>query len=70
MSKRVKVVVDYDLCEANGICMDRAPKVFELNDEDNLSVLIETPGGDLLDSVRAAAAGCPKGAIALVEIDD
>ena len=26
----MKVVVDYDLCEANAVCMQHAPKVFRV----------------------------------------
>ena len=30
------IVVDYDLCESNAICMQIAPDVFEVRDDDFL----------------------------------
>ena len=32
----MKVVVDYDLCEANALCMDCAPEVFRVEEDDTL----------------------------------
>ena len=29
-----KVVVDFDLCESNAVCMAVAPEVFEVRDDD------------------------------------
>ena len=31
----MKVVADYDLCEANAVCMEQAPEVFKVDEEDN-----------------------------------
>ena len=39
----MRIVVDYDLCESNAICMGIAPEVFEVRDDDFLYVLDETP---------------------------
>ncbi len=61
----MRVVVDYDLCESNAICMGVAPEVFEVRDDDFLYVLNETPGPELADKVREAAERCPKQAIIL-----
>ena len=62
----VRVVVDFDLCESNAICMDLAPEVFEVRDDDLLYVLQGTPGEHLLRQVEEAATRCPKQAIALI----
>ena len=62
-----KVVVDYDLCESNGICMDIAPEVFEVRDDDFLYVLDETPGPDRRPAVEEAVILCPKQAISIEE---
>lgn len=59
----MRVVVDYDLCESNGLCMMEAPEVFELRDDDNLYILDEHPGPELRSKVHAAVAVCPKAAI-------
>ena len=39
----MRVVVDYDLCESNAVCMGIAPEIFEVRDDDFLYVLDETP---------------------------
>ena len=45
----MRVVVDWDLCESNGLCMAAAPEVFELQDDDTLMILQETPDESLQD---------------------
>jgi ferredoxin len=59
----MRVVVDYDLCESNALCMEEAPEVFEVRDDDNLYVLQENPAEHLRPQVEAAVARCPKQAI-------
>ncbi len=59
----MRVVVDYDLCESNAICMQIAPDVFEVRDDDFLYVLNETPGEDRRASLDEAVQRCPKQAI-------
>ena len=39
----MKIVVDYDLCEANAVCMDVCPECFRVEEDDSLTVLIESP---------------------------
>jgi ferredoxin len=63
----MKVVVDFDLCESNAVCMGIAPQVFEVRDDDFLYVLSENPPAELQDKVREAAERCPKQAITLEE---
>jgi ferredoxin len=63
----LRVVVDYERCEANARCMAVAPAVFRVEDDDTLTVLIETPGPELADAVETAAQLCPRQAITLVE---
>ena len=63
----MRVVVDRDLCEANGICAALAPEVFDLDDEDYLHIVApEVPPGRA-DAVRRAVASCPKQALRLAE---
>lgn len=62
-----RVVVDYDLCESNAICMQIVPEVFEVRDDDFLYVLNETPGDDLRAKVEESVQRCPKQAIAIAE---
>jgi ferredoxin len=61
----VRVIVDFDRCEANGICMDIAPEVFHLDERDELHVLLDSPSDELRDAVEQAVRRCPKQAISL-----
>ena len=63
----MKVVVDFDLCESNAICMGLAPTVFEVRDDDFLYVLDEHPAEELRPKVEAAVRSCLKQAISLIE---
>ena len=63
----MKVTIDYDLCEANGVCASLVPEVFELDDEDNTNILVDEVPSRLYDQVRHAVRSCPKAAISLQE---
>ena len=62
-----RVVVDVDLCESNAICMQIAPEVFEVRDDDFLYVLNEEPGEDMRAKVEESVQRCPKQAISIAE---
>ena len=62
-----KVVVDFDLCESNAICMGIVPEVFEVRDDNFLYVLQENPPDDLRGKVDQAVRQCPKQAISVDE---
>lgn len=62
-----KIVVDFNACESNGICMDLAPEVFEVRDDGFLYILQEYPNSELLPKVEEAVPRCPTQAIMLVE---
>jgi ferredoxin len=61
----VKVIVDFDVCESNAVCMQFAPEVFEVRDDDFLYVLVDEVGPDAEASVAEAARRCPRQAITL-----
>ena len=63
----MRVVVDFDLCESNALCMGLAPEVFEVRDDDLLYVLDENPPEGLRGQVEAAVRTCPKNAISIVD---
>ena len=63
----MKVVVDFELCEANARCMESAPEVFRLDDNDELHVLVEHPPEVLRKKVQEAARRCPRQAISIEE---
>jgi ferredoxin len=61
----MRVVVDFDLCESNALCMAAAPEVFEVREDDLLYVLDENPPEALRQKVEAAVRTCPKHAISI-----
>jgi len=64
-----KVVVDYDLCESNAICMQIAPEVFEVRDDDFLYLLTDTPDEEQRAKVQESVQRCPKQAISIADVD-
>ncbi|MFN8036891.1 MAG: ferredoxin [Acidimicrobiia bacterium] len=63
----MRIVVDWDLCESNAVCVARAPEIFEIDDDEQLVVKIEHPGEELRAKAEAALQGCPRRAIAITE---
>ena len=61
----MKIVVDFDLCEANAVCMKVCPEVFEVDENDYLIVKDENPPEELRAKVEEAVRRCPRQAIAL-----
>ncbi len=61
----MRVVINWDLCESNAVCMRIAPEVFEVRDDDMLYLLQETPDESLRPKVTEAVRSCPKQAISL-----
>jgi ferredoxin len=69
LSKRYKltIAVDRELCFGFGDCVDSAPGVFELDDEDK-SIVVD-PDGAERDQILSAAADCPVDAIFIVDAE-
>jgi ferredoxin len=61
----MKVIVDYDLCEANAICMDVAPEIFKVDDNDELQILLEKPPEESRKKVEESVRLCPRQAISI-----
>ena len=58
---RIAIEVDRALCIGSGDCVDTAPDVFQLDDEDK-AVVVDPDGADT-DTVLEAAGNCPVTAI-------
>lgn len=58
---RIRIEVDRGLCIGSGDCVDTAPDVFELDEEDKARVI--DPDGAPTDIVIEAAQNCPVTAI-------
>lgn len=61
----MRVVVNYELCEGNAVCMQICPEVFVVKDDDRAHLLIEKPGPELRAKVEAAIRRCPRQALSL-----
>jgi ferredoxin len=61
---RVEVTVDRALCIGSGDCVDTAPDVFQLDDEDK--AIVVDPDGAPVDDIIAAAGNYPVSAIFVV----
>ena len=58
---RYSIEIDRDVCMGSGVCVVYAARTFDI-DDDTKSTVVD-PAGDPLEQIRAAAAGCPTGAI-------
>jgi ferredoxin len=62
----MRVELDKTLCAAHGDCVVAAPKVFDLDDDDDFArVLDENPPESLRAEVETAVQVCPVAAIRL-----
>jgi ferredoxin len=62
-----KIEVDWGLCESNGVCMGIIPEVFQLEDDDTLTILQEDVTPENEAQVRDAVRQCPRQAISIKE---
>ena len=58
----MKVAVDLDTCDGNGVCMSICHEVFDVR-EDGLHVLNDRPSDDLREQIIGAQVSCPTQAI-------
>ena len=63
----MRVIVNYDRCESNGLCMALAPEVFEIRDDDVMYLLTAEPSSASEIKVREAVRACPKQALTIEE---
>ncbi len=71
----IKIKVDWDLCEANAVCMSVAPKLYRVDDDDNFHHLLagdeeDTSGpvpADQEAKAREAVRLCPRQALSVIE---
>jgi ferredoxin len=64
----MKIIVDRERCDGNGVCMGIAPEVFDVDDDLHLHVAQYIPGEpELRARIRQAVTSCPVLALRLVE---
>jgi ferredoxin len=61
----MRISVDRAVCEGVGMCESMAHEFFELDDDEVLQVLDETPAEEHRRQVAAAVASCPVQALTL-----
>lgn len=59
------ISVDRARCTGLGICESYAPDIFEVDDEGELVLALDTVAPEMLDAVRQAVASCPTEALRL-----
>ncbi|SEH47881.1 ferredoxin [Mycolicibacterium rutilum] len=60
----MKVAVDLDTCDGNGVCMSICHEVFDVR-EDGLHVLDDAPREELREQLIGAEVSCPTQAITI-----
>jgi ferredoxin len=60
----IRVRVNPDLCEGHALCIELAPEVFDLGDDEAATCVANVPDS-LQDRVKAAVDACPRQAISL-----
>ncbi|MCK4301674.1 MAG: ferredoxin [candidate division Zixibacteria bacterium] len=63
----MKVKVDAEKCSGDAVCSEMCPEVFEMNDEDIATVIVDVVPPELEDEVREAAEACPEECITIEE---
>lgn len=63
----MRINVDYDLCEANGVCVGMAPDVFELDSQEHLVVLTEDVPTQRRQELIEIVGSCPRSALAVAD---
>jgi ferredoxin len=71
----MRVKVDYDLCEANAVCMDVAPELFKVDDDDSFHHVSTGAKNDISGEIpkslegkaREAVRLCPRQALSLLD---
>jgi ferredoxin len=61
----MKILVDYDRCEGNAVCVTVCPEVFEVGEDDRAHLRVQDPGENLRAKIEAAVRRCPRQALAL-----
>lgn len=61
----MRIIHDEVLCEAHGVCESIDPELFQLDDDDRLTVLQPEPGESKRALVEQAVIRCPRQALRL-----
>jgi ferredoxin len=65
----VRLEIDRDACEANGVCVAFVPEALELGDDDVLRRRLTVLPAELEPRAREAARACPRRALQVIPIE-
>lgn len=63
----MRIVVNWSLCDGNGLCAKQAPKLLVLDEQDQLHVLKERLDEEDREAAERAVKVCPKAALSIAE---
>jgi ferredoxin len=63
----MRILVNWPLCDGNGVCTVEAPELLALDDNNDLVVLNEEFDESMRAKVEAAVRVCPKHALSIAE---
>lgn len=66
----MRIDVDRSLCDGNGLCAERAPSHFQLDENDELRLLRSDVDQTSVVAVESAVQACPKSALQLRPSDE
>jgi ferredoxin len=61
----MKVLVEIAKCQGYGNCVIAEPRVFDLDENGFVKLLVEEPSEDLRDQINDAVRECPRDALAI-----
>ncbi|WP_031515810.1 ferredoxin [Desulfofalx alkaliphila] len=61
----MKAEVDQDLCISCGACIDVCPEVYDWNDDDKASAIVDEVPEEVEEQAQEAAESCPTDAISI-----
>jgi len=61
----MRIKIDEALCEGNAVCMQVAPEVFVVGDDDRARLVVDPPPEAVRARIEAAVRRCPRQAIAI-----
>jgi sterol 14-demethylase len=65
--KKLRVVLDRDLCQGHAMCVGEAPEVFRIGSDGKVETISDTPAKEHWAAVRMAAKYCPTRTIRVIE---
>lgn len=63
----LRLEIDHDTCEANGVCEQLLPEALRLDDDDRLHLRLAQLPAALEQRAREAVRACPRQALRVVE---